>query len=556
MNMHADQCVALYEWFEGLGFLSIFFDISCGFITLFADPFAIGFVILAALVGIIFGALPGLTAAAAIAMMLPILIAYNDEIGALSGLVFLYVVGKSGRYGGSIAAILFNTPGTAASAATMQDGYPMTQKGQAGKALKTATVASAYGDYFGEIVLIFGAVAIATFTRKFGPPENFAIYLMAFVVIGSVVSDSIIKGILSTLFGAIVGLIGEDIITGQFRMTMGVDELESGMALVPLLIGVFVISEVIIQAEKAAKVKMIDLAPEGVDDPQAHYFTWAEFKRCIPLMFRSSIYGSLIGMMPGLGSSVACFVAYGEEKRKAKNKSEWGTGVVEGVAAPESANNAVSGPSMIPLLTLGIPGSTIAAVLIGMFLVNGLQPGPTIFSSDTTVTYFIPSTSDFFEITSREYIFAVFAAGLVGIAAYALIGYFAAPFIGKAIAVLPTLYLYPFIFMTALAASYSSRASIWDVGFALLFGVIGYAMRRTNFSAAAFIIAFVLTASMEEAFRQSMIISDNGVFVFLNFSYQGKFSYAPIFLMIGLGVIVLRSWSTYRARAKEANEAG
>ena len=556
MNMHADQCVALYEWFEGLGFLSIFFDISCGFITLFADPFAIGFVILAALVGIIFGALPGLTAAAAIAMMLPILVAYNDEIGALSGLVFLYVVGKSGRYGGSIAAILFNTPGTAASAATMQDGYPMTQKGQAGKALKTATVASAYGDYFGEIVLIFGAVAIATFTRKFGPPENFAIYLMAFVVIGSVVSDSIIKGILSTLFGAIVGLIGEDIITGQFRMTMGVDELESGMALVPLLIGVFVISEVIIQAEKAAKVKMIDLAPEGVDDPQAHYFTWAEFKRCIPLMFRSSIYGSLIGMMPGLGSSVACFVAYGEEKRKAKNKSEWGTGVVEGVAAPESANNAVSGPSMIPLLTLGIPGSTIAAVLIGMFLVNGLQPGPTIFSSDTTVTYFIPSTSDFFEITSREYIFAVFAAGLVGIAAYALIGYFAAPFIGKAIAVLPTQYLYPFIFMTALAASYSSRASIWDVGFALLFGVIGYAMRRTNFSAAAFIIAFVLTASMEEAFRQSMIISDNGVFVFLNFSYQGKFSYAPIFLMIGLGVIVLRSWSTYRARAKEANEAG
>ena len=137
----------------------------------------------------------------------------------------------------------------------------MTQKGQAGKALKTATVASAYGDYFGEIILIFGAVTVAAFTRQFGPPENFAIYLMAFVVIGSVVS-SIIKGIISTLFGAIVGLIGEDIITGQFKMTMGIDELESGMALVPLLIGVFVISEVIIQAEKAAKVKMIDTAPK------------------------------------------------------------------------------------------------------------------------------------------------------------------------------------------------------------------------------------------------------------------------------------------------------
>ena len=515
----------------------MFEDILGGFVTLFSDDYAIWFVVLAAFVGIVFGALPGLTAAAAIAMMLPILIAYNDEIGGLAGLAFLYVIGKSGRYGGSIAAILFNTPGTAASAATMQDGYPMTRSGRAGKALKTATVASAYGDYFGEIILIFGAVWIAAFTRQFGPPENFAIYLMAFVVIGSVVSDSIIKGIISTLFGAVIALIGEDTITGQFKMTMGIDELESGMALVPLLIGVFVISEVIIQAEKAAKVKMIDFAGDKIDDPTAHYFTWAEFKRCIPLMFRSSIYGSLIGMMPGLGSSVACFVAYGEEKRKAKNKDKWGTGVVEGIAAPESANNAVSGPSMIPLLTLGIPGSTIAAVLIGMFLVNGLQPGPSIFAEDPPL--FMGGQL----ISPREFIC---------IACYALIGYFAAPFIGRMIAILPTQYLYPFIFMTAVAASYSSRASIWDVGFALLFGIIGYAMRRTNFSAAAFIIAFVLTSSMEEAFRQSMIISDSGVLVFMSFEYQGKFSYAPIFLIIGAAVVGMRSWSTYRARKAEA----
>ena len=187
----------------------------------------------------------------------------------------------------------------------MQDGYPMTQSGRSGKALKTATISSAFGDYFGEIVLIFGAVLIASFTRKFGPPENFAIYLMAFVIIGSVVSDSIIKGIISTLFGASIALIGEDTITGQFKMTMGIDELESGMALVPLLIGVFVISEVIIQAEKSAKVKMIKIDAEKIDDPTAQYFTWPEFKRCVPLMFRSSIVGSLIGMMPGLGSSVA-----------------------------------------------------------------------------------------------------------------------------------------------------------------------------------------------------------------------------------------------------------
>ena len=522
----------------------IFTDILGGFETLLNDQYAIWFVLLASFVGIVFGALPGLTAAAAIAMMLPILIAYNDEIGGLAGLAFLYVIGKSGRYGGSIAAILFNTPGTAASAATMQDGYPMTQSGRPGKALKTATISSAFGDYFGEIVLIFGAVFIATFTRKFGPPENFAIYLMAFVIIGSVVSDSIIKGIISTLFGASIALIGEDTITGQFKMTMGIDELESGMALVPLLIGVFVISEVIIQAEKSAKVKMIDMSADGIDDPTAQYFTWAEFKRCLPLMFRSSIIGSLIGMMPGLGSSVACFVAYGEEKRKAKNKDKWGTGVVEGIAAPESANNAVSGPSMIPLLTLGIPGSTIAAVLIGMFLVNGLQVGPQIFATEPPL--FMGGQL----ISPREFIFGMFAAGLVGIACYALIGYFLAPFIGRLISKLPTQYLYPFIFMISIAASYSSRASIWDVGFALLFGVIGYGMRRTNFSAAAFIIAFVLTASMEEAFRQSMIISDNGLMLFLSFEYQNKFSYAPIFLIIGTAVVVFRAISSHRAKNK------
>jgi len=431
----------------------------------------------------------------------------------------------------------------------MQDGYPMSQSGRAGKALKTAAVASAYGDYFGEIVLIFGAVTIAAFTKQFGPPENFAIYLMAFVVIGSVVSDSIIKGIISTLFGAAIALIGEDTITGQFKMTMGIDELESGMALVPLLIGVFVISEVIIQAEKNAKVKMVDMASDKLDDPTSHYFTWAEFKRCFPLMFRSSIIGSLIGMMPGLGSSVACFVAYGEEKRRSKVKEKWGTGIVEGIAAPESANNAVSGPSMIPLLSLGIPGSTIAAVLIGMFLVNGLQVGPQIFATEPPL--FVSGQL----MSPREFIFGIFAAGLIGIACYAIIGYFFAPLIGKAIAILPTQYLYPFIFMISLAASYSSRASIWDVGFAILFGVIGYGMRRTNFSAAAFIIAFVLTASMEESFRQSMIISDSGVMVFLKFEYMGKFSYAPIFLIIGALVVAVRTYSTISKSKKAAAQS-
>ncbi len=481
--------------------------------NLFTNFDALLFVFFGAFVGMVAGALPGLTASAAIAMLLPL----SYHLDALSALAFLYVIGKSGRYGGSIAAILFNTPGTAASAATMQDGYPLTRRGEAGKALKTATIASVFGDYWGEIILIFGAVLIASVTRTFGPTEYFAIYVMAFVVIGSVVGESVMKGIMSTLFGGFVALIGMDTITGETRMTMGVFELDEGLSLVPLLIGVFVISEIMAQTYVSFTSSTKNELRLIRQDP-ASKMTWQEFRSCVPLMSRSALVGSFIGMMPGLGSSVACFVAYGEEKRRSPRSEEWGTGIVEGIAAPESANNAVSGPSMIPLLTLGIPGSTIAAVLLGVFLIHGITVGPQIFDNPT----------------SRELVFSLFAAGLVGITAYGFIGYFFGPWIGRVIARVPNRILYSFIFLTAIIAAYSSRASIVDVFIALLFGVIGFCMRVGNFSAAAFVIAFVLARNAEEAFRQSLMLSDDGILIFV------KEPVALAFLLIGLSVMLFR----------------
>jgi putative tricarboxylic transport membrane protein len=395
----------------------------------------------------------------------------------------------------------------------MRDGYPMTKKGKVGKALKMATVASVFGDYFGEFILIFGAAFIASYTERFGPPEYFAVYLMAFVVIGSVVGKSVLRGIISTLLGALVALIGLDPITGDSRMTMDILELESGFSLVPLLIGIFVMSEILVQAEESMSKLIRQTTLVESKDPQDNKLTWREFTRCLPLMFRASTIGAFIGMLPGLGSAVACFAAYGDAKRRNPEKA-WGTGIIEGIAAPESSNNAVSGPSMIPLLALGVPGSTIAAILIGVFMIHGIQVGPMIFT------------------TSRELVYGLFAAGLVGIALYGLLGFFAAPLIGRVIAKISPNVIYPFIFVTAFVASYSARSSLFDVGIMVAFGVIGYLMRRFDYSPAAFIIAFVLANGTELAFRQSLLLSDNGAWIFV------QRPIALTFIVLGMGVMI------------------
>ncbi|MEL0105375.1 MAG: tripartite tricarboxylate transporter permease [Rhodospirillaceae bacterium] len=493
-------------------------DILIGFQTLFSNPTAILFVFLGAIVGVVVGALPGMTASAAIAMLVPITF-YLDPLPALA---FLYVIGKSGRFGGSIAAILFNTPGTAASAATMIDGYPMTQKGQAGKALKTAAIASAIGDFSGELLLIFGAVMIAIYTERMGPPEYFAVYVMAFVVIGSVIGKSITKGLLSTLFGILCGLIGTDPITAEARYDFGLLELQNGLPLVPLLIGVFVIAEVLAQAERDTDWSLAEKLSKDGRAKTDHYMTWQEFKTSLPVMLRSTGIGAFVGLMPGLGSAVACFIAYGEEKRRSKNPERWGTGIVEGVAAPESSNNAVSGPSMIPLLTLGIPGSTIAAIITGVFLIHGIIVGPAIFK------------------TSKELVFGLFASGLLGIAIYALIGYFGGPLIGRMIAAVPARLIYPFVFLTAFVAAYSTKNSTFDIILMGIFGIIGYVMRRFDFSAAAFIIAFVLTKGAEENLRQALILTNDGWGIFL------QRPVALLFFGIGFLAVAVRAYKVMR----------
>ncbi|MDE0532558.1 MAG: tripartite tricarboxylate transporter permease [Albidovulum sp.] len=496
-------------------------DILYGFSTLFSDPLAVLFVILASFAGVIVGATPGLTSAAAIAMLVPVTF-YMEPLHALAG---LYVIGKAGRFGGSISAILFNTPGTAAAAATTVDGNAMSRKGMPGKALKTAAVASACGDLIGDMLLIFGAVWIAMLTRNFGPPEYFAVYFAAFLVISSVVGASIVKGLISTAAGIVAAMIGIDPMEGMPRLDFGILDFQSGLALVPLLIGVFVFSEILFQIERTIRergtAKVIsDLVPGG------DRLAWPEFRQIMPVILRSSILGSAIGILPGLGSSVAAFAAYGEERRRAKNKDEWGTGVIAGIAAPESANNAVSGPSMIPLLALGVPGSTIAAILLGVFLIHGITVGPRIFD------------------TSRDLVFGLFAAGLVGIGVYFVIGFFGGAAIGRIIARAPSRLIYPYIFLTCFISAYAARTNVFDVFVMCVAGLFGYLMRKQGYSMAAFIIAFVLAQGAERAFRQSLILTNDGWLIF--FQRPVAVAFFALAILVLSGQLVQR----YRIRAQ------
>lgn len=500
-------------------------DIFPALASVLSDPVLLGWVFLAAIVGMIVGAIPGLTASAAIAMLLPLTF-YMEPLPALA---FLYVIGKSGRYGGSIAAILFNTPGTAASAATQLDGYPLARQGKAGKAMKVATISSVIGDFIGEILLIVGVAWIAMIALKLGPPELFAVYFAAFIVIGSVIGKSVTRGLASAALGVLVAMIGLDPISATERFTFGSFDLTNGISLVPLMIGIFVLGEVFAQIEERGKTT--EMVPDG-DDAARNRLTWAEYKPCMSHVIRSSFIGAFIGMLPGLGSAIAAFVAYGEGKRRAKNPDDWGKGALEGVAAPEAANNAVSGPSMAPLLTLGIPGSTIGAILIGVFLIHGIQIGPTLF------------------LTSRDLVYALFACGLIGIAMYGLIGFYCAAFVGRFITRIPTKVLYPVIFLTSFVAAYTSRGNLFDVYVMVAAGFLGWLMRKLDFNPAAFVISFVLAGGAEEAFRQALLLSDNGVMIFITRPI------ALLFLLVGLTALAVRVRSLNRqSRALMLEEA-
>lgn len=450
------------------------------------DPYAWFYTAVGVFIGIVFGALPGLTSVMGIALLLPITFSM-DPVLALSMLIGVYVGGMAG---GAIPAILLNIPGTPSAAATVLDGYPMAKKGEAAQALGWAVIASVFGGLVSWLALALVAPQLARFAVRFGPPEYAALALFGLTIIAGVSGGNILKGVLAGMFGLALSFVGIDPITGHLRFTFQSVHLMGGIRLLPVLIGVFAIPEIVagLSASRPSKTPAIDLKnlfPGGT-----------QLIAQIRTLIRSSLIGVFVGMIPAVGSNVASFLSYFQAQRASKHPERFGQGVAEGVIAAEAANNGVSGGALIPMFTLGIPGDSITAVLLGGLMIHGLQPGPNLFRETPDVLYRIFGA--FF-----------FANILMGVIQYFGIRAFIQ------MLRIPHHYLGPMLLILAIVGSYSLNNSWFDVWVMVVAGIFGYFLFLSGFPAAPVVLGLVLGPILESQIRRSLIISGGDWSVFV-----------------------------------------
>lgn len=470
-----------------------------GFGSVFSDWFTVMLIIVGVLIGLTMGSIPGLTGNMAVALLIPL----TYVMPSVTAVSFLIAITKAGTFGGSIPAVLINTPGTPAATATAMDGYELAKKGQALKAMKMALHASAIGDIFSNIVLVLVAAQLAKVALKFGPVERFALIVFALTIIGTVSGKSLPKGLLSAAIGLLLATIGMDPISGFPRFDFDNLNMSSGLGFVPLMIGLFGIAEVLVQVEERKKPKKTekDQTPMAMltlsSKPEDRRVSFSELKRCLKTIFRSCFVGTFIGVLPGLGASVAAWMGYGMAQKASKNPDAFGKGEIEGVAAAEAANNSVDGANLIPLLTLGIPGNNAAALIAGAFIIHGLPVGPMIFEKAGPIIY------------------AIFAASFVAIAAYWLIGlYFVRS--GVILTKISREYLFPIITIVCVMGVYTINTNLFDVGVMMVAGGLGYSMRKFSIPLAPLIIGFLLCPEAELTFRHSLILSQGSLKIFFN----------------------------------------
>jgi putative tricarboxylic transport membrane protein len=467
------------------------------------------------LVGTLIGVLPGIGPSAGIAILLPL----TTMIPPTSGIIMMAAIYYGAMYGGSTTAIVVNIPGEASSVPTAIDGYEMAKQGRAGAALGISAISSFVAGTLGLVGLTLFAPLLANVALAFGPPEYFALMFMGLSLVISLSGRALLKGLISMSIGLLASLIGQNPLTGAARLTFGWVDLMAGVSFISVIIGLFAISEVMINVEQAA-AHIYETRIKG------WLPTWAEIRQCSGAMLRSSGIGFFLGLLPGCAPAVTTFIAYDVEKRVSRHPERFGHGAIEGVAAPEGANNATTSGGFVPLFAFGLPTGPALAVLLGGFMMYGLQPGPMLFQQNP------------------KFVWAVIASMYIGnvillVLNLPLVGWWAR------IALIPFPVLGPIIILCSVVGAYSIRFLLFDVWVALLFGGIGYLMRKLGFPVAPMVLATVLAQMLETSLQQSLLISQGSPLIFFNRPIA-VFFMALAFLSILRGI-----WLQIRSHAPE-----
>lgn len=456
-----------------------------GFQTIL-NPTALMFCFIGVFLGTFVGVLPGIGALAAISLLLPV----TFHLPTVPALMMLAGVYNGSQYGGSIAAILLNIPGTPQSVVTSLDGNPLAKQGRPGVALFVSMFASFWGALLGILLLVLAAPTIAEWGVKLGPPEYFSIMLLGLVAACSMAGADIIKGLAMVVLGLLLGTVGADLVTGVTRFDFGVSELYDGINLIPLALGIFGLTEV---------MKTINIDLKGNTAPRLTLKTMlptrGEIKRCVMPIFRGSSFGGIFGALPGAGGSLSTFISYAVERKVSKHPERFGQGAVEGIAAPESSNNAAAVTSFIPTLTMGIPGDVVMALMLGAMIIHGIQPGPLLITQQPALFW--------------------------GLIVSFIIGNFMllvlnGPLVGMWVKLLriPFSILYPAILIFISLGAYSVNGNVFDIYATAMIGVLGYALSLTRFSPAPLLLGFVLGPMLEENFRTAMLYSRGDLAIF------------------------------------------
>lgn len=478
---------------------------------------------LGVLLGMFVGVLPGIGALSAISILFPVTF-YMDPTTAL---IMLAGIWYGAGYGGSVASILLNVPGTTASAVACLDGYPMAQQGRAGIALSISAIGSFIGGSIGILLMMLFSPGIVVLALKFGAQEMFSIMLLGLVAASTISEGSPAKGMAMVVLGALFGTVGMDIYTGQSRLTFGFIGLSDGMSLLALAMGIFAVAEVIASAGKVEstahtkqKITLRSLIPTREDLRRS----W------MPIM-RGTALGSFFGTLPGTGPSVASFISYATEKKVARNPERFGKGAVEGVAGPEAANNAADQTAFIPTMSLGIPGSATMAIMLGALIIHGIQPGPAVIINHPDLFWGLVMS-----FWIGNLILVVLSIPLIGI--------------WVRVVLVPYNLLYPAILLLVCIGVFSVSNSNFDVWLVVFFGLIGYLMRLLAMPAAPMLLGFVLGPMMEENFRRSLIISHGDFMTFIERPTSAIFL-AITFILLVAGIV-----ASFRGRKSPKGTSG